>query len=190
LSDHAQSVDEQRADAARLARVAAGDPAALGELYDAHSRRLFGLMVRILNDRDEAEAVLQDVFEQVWTRAGTYTPALGSPAGWLVGIARTRAIDRRRAGARALGVEAAAQPVPAEAPERDAAGGARQRDVQRALSALPSEQRELIEQAFFFGLTCSELAERFGLPIGTVKARIRAGMLSLREHFGAGLMQL
>ena len=66
-----------------------------------HSRRLFGLMVRILNDRDEAEAVLQDVFEQVWTRAGTYTPALGSPAGWLVGIARTRAIDRRRAGARA-----------------------------------------------------------------------------------------
>jgi RNA polymerase sigma-70 factor (ECF subfamily) len=130
-------------------------------------------------------------FEQVWTRAAIYSPAIGSPAGWLLGIARGRAIDRLRADAdRAHHVEAVPEPLSTNTPGSNAAIGARQRDVQRALNALPSEQRELIEQAFFFGLTCSELAARFDLPIGTVKARIRAGMLSLREHIEAGLMQL
>jgi len=191
LPDHAHSVDERRADEALLARVAARDSAALGDLYDAHSRRLFGLLVRILKDRDEAEGVLQEVFEQVWTGAAVYSPAVGSPAGWLLGIARGRAIDRLRAdAARAQRVEAVPEPLPTNTPGPTAAIGARQRDVQRALNALPSEQRELIEQAFFCGSTCSELAARFGLPIGTVTARIRTAMLSLREHIEAGLMQL
>ena len=191
LSYQAQSPDEKRADLARLTRVAAHDQSALGELYDAHSQRLFGLILRILKDRSEAEEVLQEVFVQVWTRADTYNIGLGSPAGWLIGIARNRAIDRLRANAvRVRTVEAVPEPPPMETPESHAAAGQRQRDVQRALSALPTEQRELIEQAFFFGFTYSELAARFSLPLGTVKTRIRTGMLSLRENIEAGLMQL
>jgi RNA polymerase sigma-70 factor (ECF subfamily) len=184
-------VGEKGEDIERLKRVAARDQHALAELYDAHSRRLFGLILRMLKNRSEAEEVLQEVFVQVWTRASTYNIGLGSPAAWFVGIARNRAIDRLRANAvRVRTAEAVPEPPPMETPEWQAAAGQRQRDVQRALSALPSEQRELIEQAFFFGFTYSELAERFSLPLGTVKTRIRTGMLSLRENIGAGLMQL
>jgi RNA polymerase sigma-70 factor (ECF subfamily) len=194
LSYRAQNSDEVREkgeDIERLKRVAARDQTALAELYDAHSRRLFGLILRMLKNRSEAEDVLQEVFVQVWTRATTYNIGLGSPAAWFVGIARNRAIDRLRANAvRARTAESVPEPQPMETPEWQAAAGQRQRDVQRALSALPSEQRELIEQAFFLGFTYSELAERFSLPLGTVKTRIRTGMLSLRENIGAGLMQL
>jgi RNA polymerase sigma-70 factor (ECF subfamily) len=180
-----------RADVARLERVVVRDPGALGELYDAHSRRLFGLILGILKDRGEAEEVLQEVFVQAWTRADTYTVGLGSPAGWLLGIARNRAIDRLRAnGVRVRAVEAIPEAAPMESPEWRAAAGERQRDVHRALDALPSDQRELIEQAYFLGFTHSELAARFSLPIGTVKTRIRTGMLSLREQLEARLMEL
>jgi RNA polymerase sigma-70 factor (ECF subfamily) len=191
LSYQPQSPEAKHADISRLQRIAGRDESALGELYDAHSQRLFGLIIRILKDRSEAEEVLQEVFVQVWTRAGTYNSGLGSPAAWLIGIARHRAIDRLRANAvRARTAEALPEPLPTETPEWHAAAGRRQRDVHRALSALPSEQRELIEQAFFFGFTYSELAARFSLPIGTVKTRIRSGMLSLRENIEAGLLQL
>ena len=190
LPYQAQSPDRVRADVARFERVIARDPDALRELYDEHGRRLFGLILRILKDRGEAEEVLQEVFVQAWTRASTYTLGLGSPAGWLVGIARNRAIDRLRANSvRVRAVEAVPEPPPAETPEWRAAVGERQRGVQRALDALPFEQRELIEQAYFLGFTHSELAARFSLPIGTVKTRIRTGMLSLRGHLEARLME-
>jgi RNA polymerase sigma-70 factor (ECF subfamily) len=190
LSFQPQAPDEMRADVARLERVVARDPGALGELYDAHSRRLFGLILRIVKDRGEAEEVLQEVFVQAWTRADTYYVGLGSPAGWLLGIARNRAIDRLRAnGVRVRAVETIPEPPPVETPESFAAVGQRQGDVQRALAALPSEQRELIEQAYFLGFTHSELAARFCLPIGTVKTRIRTGMLSLREQLEARLLE-
>src|SRR5262245_60084346 len=164
LSYRAQNTDEKRAqgeDVELLKRIALRDQSALGELYDGHSPRLFGFILRILRDRGEAEEVLQEVFVQAWTRATTYNVDLGSPAAWLIGIARNRAIDRLRANAvRARSVEAAPEPAPMETPERHAAAARRRRDVQRALNALPSEQRELIEQAFFFGFNYSELAAR------------------------------
>ena len=191
LSYQAQSPDEIRTDVARFERVIARDPDALGELYDAHGRRLFGLILRILKDRGEAEEVLQEVFVQAWTRASTYSVGLGSPAGWLLGIARNRAIDRLRADSvRIRAAEAVPEPPPTETPEWRAAVGERQREVQRALDALPSEQRELIEQAYFLGFTQSELAARFSLPLGTVKTRIRTGMMSLRDHLEPRLMEL
>jgi RNA polymerase sigma-70 factor, ECF subfamily len=136
-----------------------------------------------VRDRGEAEEVLQEVFVQVWTRAETYNAELGTPAAWLVRIARNRAIDRFRANnVRARTIEATPLPPPVESPETHAALTEQQRAVARALETLPPEQRQLIEHAYFQGLTQSELAERFGLPLGTVKTRVRTGMMTLRRE--------
>lgn len=175
---------DARVDISLLQRVVARDASAVGELYDRHGRLLFGLIVRVLRDRSEAEEVLQDVFVVVWNRAQTYDAALGSPLGWLVRIARNRAIDRLRSNdARMRVAEAAVSEAPLpESPEAHAWCGEQQRAVARALGALPMEQRRLIEDAYFLGLTQSELAERHTLPLGTVKTRIRTGLLALRQH--------
>jgi len=183
--------DDTQADLALLDRVIARDQAALADFYDRHSALVFGLILRILKDRGEAEEVLQEVFVQVWSRAETYNVALGSPVGWLVGIARNRSIDRLRSNAvRLRAVESAPGPAAVETPEATASTSERQRDVQRALDGLPPEQRELIEQAYFLGLTQSELAARFNLPLGTVKTRIRAGLLALRQQLQRGAIAL
>jgi RNA polymerase sigma-70 factor (ECF subfamily) len=159
-------------------------------LYDRHNRLLYGLIMRILRDRSEAEEVLQEVFVLVWTRSETYNVTLGSPAAWLVRIARNRAIDRLRANSvRLRAAESAPMPPAADNPESRAALSEQQRTVARALGALPGEQRELIEQAYFLGLTQSELAEKFGLPLGTVKTRIRTGMMALRQQLEQGVIQ-
>jgi RNA polymerase sigma-70 factor (ECF subfamily) len=176
-----QTPEDTRGDITLIERIVARDQTAVGDLYDRHSRLLFGLILRILRDRSEAEEVLQEVFVLVWTRAETYNVALGSPAAWLVRIARNRAIDRLRANSiRLHAVESAPMPPAADNPETRAALGEQQRTVARALDALPRDQRELIEQAYFLGLTQSELAEKFALPLGTVKTRIRTGMMALR----------
>ncbi len=176
-----QNLDDTRTDIALLDRIVARDEQAVAELYDRHHRLLFGLILRILRDRSEAEEVLQEVFVLVWTRAETYNVALGPPAAWLVRIARNRGIDRLRANnVRVRAVESAPLPVAADSPETRAALSEQQRAVACALQSLPQDQRVLIEQAYFLGLTQSELAERFDLPLGTVKTRIRTGMMALR----------
>jgi RNA polymerase sigma-70 factor (ECF subfamily) len=175
--------DDARADIALLGRVIARDGRAIGELYDRHSRLLYGLILRILRNRSEAEEVLQEVFVQVWTRADTYQVELGAPVAWLVRIARNRAIDQIRSNSvRARTAEATPLPPPVETPEARAVMSEQQRAVARALGMLPLEQRELIEHAYFQGLTQSELAERFHLPLGTVKTRVRTGMMTLRRE--------
>jgi RNA polymerase sigma-70 factor (ECF subfamily) len=175
--------DDARADIALLGRVIARDGRAIGELYDRHSRLLYGLILRILRNRSEAEEVLQEVFVQVWTRADTYHVELGAPVAWLVGIARNRAIDQIRSNSvRARTAESTPLPPPVETPEARAVMSEQQRAVARALGTLPLEQRELIEHAYFQGLTQSELAERFHLPLGTVKTRVRTGMMTLRRE--------
>jgi RNA polymerase sigma-70 factor (ECF subfamily) len=190
LSIHPRAAEAAANDVALLDRVIARDPNALAELYDKHSRLLFGLILRILKSRDEAEDVLQEVFVQTWTKACTYHSSLGSPAGWLVGVARNRAIDRLRANAvRVRTSETAPAPLPAETPETHAALGEQQLDVRQALNALPSEQRDLITHAYYFGFTHSELADRFNLPLGTVKTRIRSGMQALRGRLERRLIE-
>ena len=175
--------EETRADVRLLDRIVARDESAVAELYERHSRLLFGLILRIVRDRGEAEEVLQEVFLAVWTRAETYNVTLGSPAGWLVRIARNRGIDRLRAeGVRERAANAAQAPPVIDSPESRAARSEQQRVVARALDALPAEQRELIEHAYFLGLTHSELAARFRVPLGTVKTRIRTGLLALRQQ--------
>jgi RNA polymerase sigma-70 factor (ECF subfamily) len=178
-----QNPEDAQIDIQLLERIVARDEDAVAGLYDRHHRLLFGLILRILRDRSEAEEVLQETFVLVWTRAETYNVSLGSPAAWLVRVARNRAIDRLRANSvRLRAVESAPMPQAVESPESRASLSEQQRAVTRALAALPADQRELIEQAYFLGLTQSELAERFKLPLGTVKTRIRTGMQTLRQR--------
>ena len=178
-------------DLSLLQRIAARDTAALAELYDRNSRLLFGLIVRIVRDRGEAEDILQEVFVRVWTRAETYDAQMGAPLPWIVRVARNRAIDRLRARrVRAdldtpaidfAAVETAAPATDIQTPETAVLTAERRRRLTDALAGLPAEQRQLIEAAFFEGYTHSELAQRFGLPLGTVKTRIRAGMIAMRQ---------
>jgi RNA polymerase sigma-70 factor (ECF subfamily) len=179
-----QSPEGDRLDVTLIERIAAREASAVGDLYDRHSRLLYGLILRILRDRSEADEILQDVFVTVWNRAETYKVALGSPAAWLVRIARNKAIDRLRANtARMRAVESAPLELQASGnPEVSALLGEQQRVVARALQAIPRDQRDLIEEAYYLGRTQSELAERYKLPLGTVKTRIRTGLLMLRQQ--------
>ena len=167
------------ADLALLQRIAARDDAAVAEFYDRHSRLTFAIIRRILQSPSDAEEVLQETFVRVWSRADTYDPRLGSPAAWVVRIARNRAIDRLRARQARADVNA---PVPAAAeaapPMLQNAFAAMA--VRGAVAELPAPQRTLIEAAFFEGYTHQELSARFGVPLGTVKTRIRNGLVSLR----------
>ena len=179
-------------DLSLLQRIAARDTAALAELYDRHSRLLFGLILRIVRDRGEAEEILQDTFLRVWTRAERYDPQIGGPLPWIVRVARNCAIDRLRARrvratvvAPAIdfaAVETAAPATGIQTPETAVLTAERRRGLTDALAGLPAEQRRLIEAAFFEGYTHSELAQRFGLPLGTVKTRIRVGMIVMRQR--------
>jgi RNA polymerase sigma-70 factor (ECF subfamily) len=174
-----------------LQRIAARDTAALADLYDRHSRLLFGLILRIVRDRGEAEDLLQEAFVRVWTRAATYDAQMGEPLPWIVRVARNCAIDRVRArrvratvsapAIDAAAVEASA-PAGIQTPETAVLIAETRQTLTDVLAGLPAEQRRLIEAAFFEGYTHSELAERFGLPLGTVKTRIRAGMIVMRQR--------
>ncbi len=172
--------------------VARGETTALAELYDRHSRLVFSIVLRILRSPSDAEEVLQEVFVRVWTKADTYNERLGWPAAWLTRIARNRAIDRLRSKrARGEALPPAGDPqehgqppqaVTRETPEVLAQAAATATSIREALARLPAGQRELIEAAFFDGYTHQELSERFGLPLGTVKTRIRSGLLAMRER--------
>lgn len=153
-------------------------------LYDRYRLILFGLLARILNSREEAEDVLQEVFLQVWRRAADFDDDRGRPFTWLVTLTRSRAIDRLRSvAARQRLVDAALPEVGEDA--TDAASDtllAEQREiVAHALATLPEEQRRTLKLAYFEGLTQSEIAAKLGSPLGTVKTRMRAGMRTLRE---------
>ena len=190
-------VNASAADVRLIERIVGRDPSALAELYDRHCRLLFTLILRILRDRGEAEDVLQEVFVRVWDSADRYDSALGTPAAWLARISRNRAIDRLRSRAVRADVQvreaehAVPQPDPGASadPEGLAVTSQQRKAIAGALATLPDNQRALIESAFFEGYTQSELAERFNLPLGTVKTRIRAGMQTLRralQEFGGG----
>jgi RNA polymerase sigma-70 factor (ECF subfamily) len=164
-----------------------GDVDAVAELYDLHSRLVFGLILRMLQDRSEAEEVVQEVFLAAWNKAATYDAALGSVVGWLLRIARNRAIDRLRARSSRDRQRTATEDAPpagsvAESPESGMLQFEQRWAVTQALDALPAEQRALIEHAYFEGLSHAQLAVQFKLPLGTVKTRIRAGMMALRQQ--------
>ena len=168
-------------------QAAGGDREALSALYEETSARVFGLASRILRDQSAAEDVVIDVYMQLHRGTARYDVVRGHPLTWLMMLTRSRAIDRLRADASRRRFE-----TPAEvdtllaslesSPEEWTEAGRLRRTVSRALGKLSPEQRQLISLAYYGGFSQSEIAEKLGLPLGTVKTRIRAGMSVLRAH--------
>jgi RNA polymerase sigma-70 factor (ECF subfamily) len=170
-------------------RVAAGDVAALRTLYDQHAPRAMAIALRILHNPDEAEDVVQETFLELWRRSSQFDGSRGGAVAWIVTIARSRAIDRLRASGtaeRALRGAAAADlmPTPFPSPADQTEGRREEGRVASALAALPAEQRETIELAYFEGLSQSEIAAKTGNPLGTVKMRVKLAINKL-----AGLLE-
>ena len=186
----------QIADREMIERIRRGDQSAFSALYDRLSRPLYSLALRMLGDAGDAQDALQDVFLQIWSRAATYNPEQSTVFSWTVLLTRSRVIDRLRARKRRLRVvDSATGDEDADVADastmESAADTADKNDeaarVRSVLNNLPSEQREAIELAFFGDLTHHEIAARLGEPLGTIKARIRRGLLKLRERLGTGL---
>jgi len=171
-------------------QMAQGRQDSLGRLYDETAPLVNGLLLRILKHPQDAEEVLMDVYMKAWKNAASYSPDRGCVQSWLVMMARSVAIDRlrqrkTRLEAAGLTIENAPEPMSSEAsPEEQTVRGQWRARVQSVLSELPSEQREAVVMAFFGGLSHTELAERLGQPLGTVKTRIRSGLLRMRNLLG------
>ena len=189
------SEERSRKGADLLRRMAGGDRDALAQLYDQLSRPLYSTARHVLNDDAEAQDVVHDVFLSLWEHAGSYDSARGSAFSWAVTLTRNRSIDRLRKRsnrARLLG-----DSVPFDLGYADSsqlAGGDERADlgdradaVRSALAALPAEQQRTLELAFFSGLTQKEISEKLSEPLGTVKARIRRGLLKLRDTLAGRL---
>ena len=175
-------------DAANLiARIAKGDREAFSRFYDALASVAFCLIRRVLRDPGVAEEVLQDVFWGVWRDAPQYDPGRGTPEAWLLMRAKSRAIDKLRSiRRRGQTFVAPVDESVVRAPDTDRPGAAVEErgQVERGLTQLPLAQRQVIELAFFGGLTQSEIATRLGEPLGTVKTRARLGLERLRSVLG------
>jgi RNA polymerase sigma-70 factor (ECF subfamily) len=176
-----------------VAAMARGDKAAMAALYDQLSGPLYSLACRMLGDAAEAQDLTQEIFLQLWRTAGTYEPGRGSVFSWAATLTRNRAIDRIRSRQRRSEILSTAAPdlQPAPAGSADSAATLWQREqtaaVRVALAELPSDQQQAIELAFFGGLTQQEIAEQLKEPLGTIKARIRRGLLKLKDRLPARL---
>jgi RNA polymerase sigma-70 factor (ECF subfamily) len=167
-------------------RMAGGDTSAVADLYDRHARAIYSLAMRILADAAEAEDVVQDVFTQAWKQASRYDAARAPVVGWLLVMARARALDRLRAQRSRIVAtkmdESTPQPRDPEPSQEALAITGEQADRLRgALEHLPDAQRVAIELAYYQGLSQSDIAERLQQPLGTIKTRIRTGLLRLRD---------
>jgi RNA polymerase sigma-70 factor, ECF subfamily len=183
-----ESAESQGEDRDCLRRMAAGDGSGATGLYDRHGRAIYSLVLRILGDEGDAEEVVQDVFAQAWRQAGKYDPSRGAVAAWLLVMARTRAIDRlraRRSRRDALTVDGdrIMATLPSSLPDvaSELLDAEQARRMQQALAGLPLLQRAAIELAYYEGLSQREIADRLEEPLGTIKTRIRLGLLKLRD---------
>lgn len=181
--------DQNRRQRELVAAIARGEKAALAALYDEVGAPLYSVAFRMLRDATEAQDLLQDIFLQVWRTAGSYETSRGTVFCWLVTLTRNRAIDRLRMRRRRaeLLAEAAPELHPAGDPAATDSRAAlwlreKAEAVRTALSALSPDQQQAIELAFFSGLTQQEIASRLNEPLGTIKARIRRGLLQLKER--------
>ncbi len=163
--------------------LARGDREALAALYDRHASIMLAVGLKLLRDRGEAEEILHDVYLEAWSRAGDYDPSRGSVRTWLLLRMRSRCLDRIKSAARSRTSPAGEdlERIVGGAP----AGAAERIDAQRvhgAMAELPEEQRRILELGYFVGLSCSEMADTLGIPIGTVKSRLHAAMKKLRAE--------
>ncbi len=170
-----------------LRKISQGDRGSLSDLYDRYSTVLYSIALRIVNNEAEAEDLLQDVFIMLWEKAGMYDPSRGKPLTWVISLTRNKSIDRLRSLQRrhrlkdevekeSKVIEMNAQPDSREEVYALEAS----RTIRAAVAQLSNEQRQAIELAYFSGLTQSEIAEQLNQPLGTIKARIRRGMIKLR----------
>ena len=170
---------------AAMQRLAAGDQAAAADLYDATSHLVFGLAVRILRERELAEDIVIEVYTQAWNLARTFDPERGTVAGWLLTLTRSRALDVLRSRRRDSAAETVDSIEEKQSerpnPEEVSLAAERHRSVTSALAHLNPDQREAIQLAYYSGLSHTQIAARLGQPLGTVKTRIRQGMIQLRE---------
>jgi len=174
------SQSQRAADLALIARIRAGDEQAVAALYDCYSGIVYSVALRVLSDSAAAEDVLQEVFLQLWRKPDAFDASRGALGPWLAVIARHRAIDRLRKRQPETDIEDTVLFVDGDLEEEVARAEAAGK-VRSALTAIPPEQRALVELAFFQGLSHSEIAERTGQPLGTVKTRIRSALLAIRK---------
>ncbi len=181
---------ERRDDRDIVARMSAGDESALAQLYDRWSQAVLALVVHLVRDRDDAEDVLEETFWQAWRQASRYESARGEVGTWLLTIARSRSLDRLRSRRRLreeplTPVHASTAEATEESSNRDPATHVemleRRTLVAGALQTLPPEQRQVLELAYFGGLSQTEIADRTGQPLGTVKTRTRLAAQKLRD---------
>jgi RNA polymerase sigma-70 factor (ECF subfamily) len=194
MADAGGNVAEADQDALLIERIRGGERAAFVAFYDRYSPLLFSVAARVLGERKEAEDVLQEVMLVIWNKSGDYDPQLGTLSSWAVAVTRNKALDRLRARARRLRLieDAAVLAEDAGSTSYPSAnevlhGRERAELLRNAMQALPAEQRMAIELAFFTGLSQTDIAARLQQPLGTIKARIRRGMLRLREQLGGAL---
>jgi RNA polymerase sigma-70 factor (ECF subfamily) len=182
-SDRVGSGDAADADAALVAAMAAGDREALAELYARHAGLLLGLALRIVRERREAEDLLHDVFLEAWRSAKDFDPRRGRVRTWLAIRMRSRALDHQKSArvSRNAGDQALAALVDDARPQDPDHGR-----VRTALAQLGPDQRTVLELAYFEGLSCSEIAARLAIPVGTVKSRLAAGLERLRGQLVDG----
>ena len=168
-----------------LEAVGRGDHDALGVLYDRFGRLAYGLAFRVLRDRALAEDAVQEAFLAVWRSADAYKRERAKPSTWILTVVHRRAVDLVRREQRRRGEPLEAAPEPTTGPaDEDATLRDRRAAVQAALTALPGDQRQALELAYYGGLTQSELAERLGVPLGTIKSRMFAGLGRRRALLG------
>lgn len=180
--------DREATDARLMQRVARGDREAFAQLYDRFSAPLYATAIRIVRDATEAQDIVHDAFVTVWEKASAFEVARGTAFSWVVTLVRNRAIDRVRMRRRRSELLAESAPGDLGYPDHDgatrddsAASGDDARVVRAAVATLPVEQKRAVELAFFGGLTQEEIAKKLAEPLGTVKARIRRGLLKLRD---------
>jgi RNA polymerase sigma-70 factor (ECF subfamily) len=181
--------DGEASDEQIMEGVRRGDSQAIGTLYDRYAGVIFSLGLRMLGDRETTEELVQEVFLRAWRQAGTYQPQLGRLSTWLMGIARNLAVDElRRRAARPRRTDGNADEQLARISASDEGDPVeqlwittRRQEVRRALAALPPPQRQVMELAYYSGLTQSEIAARLGDPLGTVKTRMRLATQKLRD---------
>jgi RNA polymerase sigma-70 factor, ECF subfamily len=180
--EHAQA--PEGTDTVLMHAVAAGDRAAVAELYDRHAASVYGMAVSMLRDANLAQDVTQDVFVRLWTRAHTFDPQRGTPIAWLVSVARNLALDelrrQRRNAERADRLIRATPPQVTDGTDPLLEWGWDSDDVLRAIANLSANQRQTVDLVYLQGYTLTEVAERLGIAVGTVKSRLHSALVSLR----------